>query len=401
MDAQPSLFDSGADISLIDPTYDEEGNDDGAWSFKSTIAFWCSVFFMNGSICFIVGATCSFEGVLPAGDQFALRALVAYPYLFGFLNFFSAVYLVYFQVINKLANHGSSTSLGQAHPLVFFARPQANLAHVACLINVFGVSCFGLATSNMFIHGDYTLTMDIPAITGSVCFIVGAVLEGEYNGWRLCTHVSVYKKLPVLQAFCYTGGASLFLVAYSAMWHHWSEASPARADCWVNMPFLVGSVFYLFGAACDIIMWKKGMYGLGFAKTLRHRRSSQQSEIDWRQQLMLWVYCILMSMAQVNVGLYISIPALYEQLPHKLPHFVVELLMYSCIMFLASVIHTTPKQYPYNILLWLMRLVAVIDLYAQLSDFLGLLAEIGYIDHDKGYSNGVSGANSSLNATST
>lgn len=384
---EPSMFDTSADQSLLDPSYDpDEEEDEGAWSFKSTIAFWCSVLFMNGSILFIVGAVCSLEGVLPAGDEYASRAMVDYPYFVGAtFNFLPATYLVYFQVINKLASHGSTAKgLGTPRPLVFVARPQKNLGHIACLCNLCGAICYGISTGNMFINGDYTLVMDIPAIIGSCLFIVGAVMEGEYNTWRVCGNTSFYNKLPVVQAYCYTFGATLFLVGYVAMWDHWSGENPHRADVWTNRPFVLGSVFFLMGSICDLIMWKKKIYGLGFAKTLSpSKRSVRGATVDFRQQAMLWVYGLLMAMSQVNIGLYISVPMLHTALAHKLPHFIVELLIYTVIMFLASVIHTTPKTYPYNLLLWAMRFVAVIDFYAQVNDFVSIFAGLGYIDQEK------------------
>jgi len=341
------------------------------------------------------------QGVLPAGDEDASRALVDYTYFMGAtFNFLPATYLVYFQVINKLANHGSTNkNLGESRPLIFFARPQRNLGHLACLCNLAGACGYGISTSNMFWNGSYTWVMDIPAITASAMFIIGAVLEGEYNGWRIFSNISFYKKLPVLQAYCYTGGSTLFLLGYCAMWKHWSAESPRRADHWVNQPFLLGSVFFLMGSMCDMIMWKKKIYGLGFAKGLTTAKK-HSVEVDYRQQVMLWVYCLLMTMAQMNIGLYISIPELNRHLWQKLPHFIAEFLIYTCIMFLASVIHTTPKQYPYNILLWSMRFIALIDFYAQMSDFVAIFTSLGYMDNDAVYVKplGIL-ANLSMNAT--
>jgi len=254
----------------------------------------------------------------------------------------------------------------------------------------------------MFINGSYTLVMDIPAITGSMCFIVGAVLEGEYNTWRkCCSNTSIYSKLPVIQAYSYTGGAVMFLLGYSCMWHHWSAESHARADRWVNRPFVLGSIFFLMGSVCDIIMWKKKIYGLGFAKTLSPSKKSVMTQVDWRQQAMLWIYSLLMCMAQINIGLYISIPTLYAEIWHRLPHFIVELLIYTCIMLLASVIHTTPNQYPYNLLLWFMRFVALIDFFAQMSDFVSIFSRLGFINQDDGYYLGLPVAQTSLNMTYT
>lgn len=368
-------------------TRERADTDEAAWSFKSTIAFWCGVLFMNGSFLFIVGAFYSLDGILPAGEghENAERALVEYPYFIGAVfNFLPACYLVYFQIINGLAGHGSPNSEHEVQRTVFVVLPRRELGHMACLINVGGAACYAISTANMYCSGDYVYRwmMNIPAIAGSIMFMLGAVLEGEYNAWRACKRLDLWQlQLPVVQAYSYTLGATLFLWGYVAMWNHWSGANPLRADLWTNGPFLVGSAFFLIGSMCDLLMWKNKMYGLGFANNLsRHVRNAT---VDYRQFVMLVVYGILMCMAQVNIGIYIAIPKLHDKdLSHELPHFICELLIYSCIMLLASVIHTTPDRHPYNILLWAMRFIALIDLYAQVSTFVWLFENLGIIDGD-------------------
>ena len=102
-------------------------------------------------------------------------ALVDYQYyISAIFNFLPANYLVDFQVINELANHGSTNKhLGETRPLVFFARPAWYLGQMA----LHQQPPWGDLLQDLNwkqINGDYTMDMDVPTIIGMVLFVIGA-----------------------------------------------------------------------------------------------------------------------------------------------------------------------------------------------------------------------------------
>lgn len=64
--------------------------------------------------------------------------------------------------------------------------------------------------------------------------------------------------------------------------------------------------------------------------------------------------------------------------PLRSPQITFRLLLYHCIMFLMSALHTTPDRHPFGVMLWSMRLIAI---YAFFGDI--YLLRLESVDPDR------------------
>lgn len=147
----------------------------------------------------------------------------------------------------------------------------------------------------------------------------------------------------------------LFLLAYIVEYNHYANHHLDVLVFLVATPFTVGSIFFFIGSWMSLVLWKQQNFGLGYAK---HIFGKSHVVVDWTQQLMGIVYigCICMqwerlgNMCSYNWGYYHNVYLL---------EITFRLLLYHCIMFLMSALHTTPNRHPFGIMLFGMRFIAV------------------------------------------
>ena len=130
----------------------------------------------------------------------------------------------------------------------------------------------------------------------------------------------------------------------------------------VATPFTVGSVFFFIGSWMSLYMWKQQNFGLGYAN---HIYGASHVIVDWRQQLMAVVYVGAICMQWCRLGICSSYDWGYYHTVYIL-EIVFRLLVYHCIMFLMSALHTTPDRHPFGVLLWSMRLIALYGFVADI-----------------------------------
>ena len=364
----------------------EEPENHIIWEEKRSIAFWASVVTMQGALLFVYGSYASYPSFIvtdAANKEYVRTAWVDYSYMIGAWMFTISNYLVYFQVINKMHDHEKAQKDDTLQTkLCFLAWPEKDKGHLAAILNVLGAICYNIETMSMF-GADKSSSIGffmwyvLPGTMGSLCFVIAACFEGEYNNWR--DYSKGYfrvKRIAVWQSMCNWSGGVLFMLGYAVDFNHFADDHPEVNLYAVINPFLVGSIFFAVSSGLDLMMWKMHMFGLGFSKELSNDNDLPPREdsliknnrmICWKQYTMLWIYCLNVASAFVRCSLHVAILRLitYEHELICMSDVLRCIVMYEGILWLATVLHRTPDHFPYDKLLWLMRIVAVFDLCRQ------------------------------------
>lgn len=367
------------------------------WDFRNTIAFWASCIFVEGSMLFTIGSIFMFPDLISTSNaelhEMRYKAWVDYSFMIGAWLFTIANYLVYFQVINK-ASRGTPRLLECCMGSNFVAVPKCETGHIACILNLFGSFFYNIQTmSSVYTSESDLIKFDFLYASmgagGSFLFVLGAVLEGEHNGWRELTQHRWFhsaSSLPVWMSVLNFFGALLFMLAYAIDYNHVADNSKAITTWVVALPFTVGSFFFIIGSWISMWMWKNHQFGLGFAEDMDMDPVSPKIQlgqvyppdmkpvgVNRKQQSMMVVYLAAICVAYVKMG-FLASSAESEltftglegdwHVAWYLEGFQ-KILVYHCIVFLASAIHKTPQHPPFNYLLNGMRIVA---LYGFCSD---------------------------------
>jgi len=356
------------------------------WEFQSTTAFWAATFFLQGSALFTIGSIAMYPSILnicseeaeESGEisncqpEFMYKAWVDYSFMIGAWCFTAGNYAVYFQVINF-----------EGEDLSFIAWPDlGDWGHLGALFNLFGAIAYNVNTMLFFDTADhdsimyeYNLVYVISGGLGSILFALGALAEGEHNNWRDCNK-ETFKKPENQMAALNFSGAVLFLVAYIVEYNHYADHHRDVLVWVVCTPFTVGSIFFFIGSWMSLYMWKQQNFGLGYAK---HINGRSHVVVDWKQQLMALVYIGCITMQWERLGICASYNWGYYHTVYIL-EITFRLLLYHCIMFLMSALHTTPDRHPFGVMLWSMRLIAI---YAFFGDIYLLRLESidPYLEH--------------------
>lgn len=347
-----------------------------AWDWKAGIAFWASVFSLQGSLLFLIGSVAMYPGLVSGKSE---TAWVDYPFMIGAWCFLVTNYLIYFNAINKHHAGGVLLPLPGEHVskrrFVAFPSDQGELAAVLSLI---GAVLYNFNTMSMYVDQStwwsYTLWYVATGSIGAAFFSASAILEGEYNAWR---HPSMetLRSIPVWQSLFNLMGGLTYCCSYSSAFDHYGGASPSRDIALIVAPFVIGSVCYFVSSLLDVIMWKKQLFGLGFAKelkfvsdrSLKHTENPLQPSgvaCPW-QMGALMVYIAILCMAWCRVGQVAAGCRLGTDIGIVFLQVIRLLVTYNTILWLMTVLHRTPAQPPYNYLLWLMRFSAVVDMIGQ------------------------------------
>merc|ERR1711908_78320 len=80
-------------------------------------------------------------------------------------------------------------------------------------------------------------------VVGSMFFAVGAILEGEYNGWRKITSPETFRNSAVWMSYFGFAGGLFFFIGYAFDYNHFADETEAITMWGVAIPFTIGSVF--------------------------------------------------------------------------------------------------------------------------------------------------------------
>ena len=331
-----------------------------AWDFMNSVAFWASIFFIQGSVLFTVGSICLYPGAIPEGaEEWVSLAWIDYSFMIGAWCFTIGNYLVYFQVINgedtgRAAGRRRRTCLTRRK---WLAAPRRESGHLGSLCNCVGAVLFNMNTMTMFAASakstmaGFNFWYVFTGAGGSAFFVFGAIFEGEHNDWRRLS-LKRFTELPFLMSVLNFLGGVLFFVAYIVDVNKTADTRCEAGDCMLTIhgvagTFTVGSIFFIISSWMSLWMWKSQDFGLSFAKTVV---GHSITKVDIKQQLMLVIYCSNICMAWLKLGFLMA-----NLWKNEVTFFLdtgLKLLAYFCIMFLASAVHTTPARHPYDYVFW-------------------------------------------------
>jgi hypothetical protein len=364
--------DTQRDSKLSDISVDDFDSEKvRAWNFRNTLAFWASIFFIEGAVLFTIGSVCIYPVVGLRGASY--EAMVDYCFMIGAWCFLIGNYAVYFQVINqnvvhKVDRQEAKTTATQSATRSQSVRMLAPIdwndgGHVGAVFNCVGAILFCFNTMSMYANKERTANFNLWYVMtgtfGSICFAVSAVAEGEHNNWRELR----VSEMPVLMSFLNFFGGVLFMVAYVTDFNRFADNKCADGKCaftvWlVATPFAVGSFLFILSSWISLWMWKQQRFGVGFAKTLDTDSEPIAVAVDWKQQLAVAIYIANICMAYCRLGFFATEDwGDWETV--RILDVIQNLLVYHTIFFLMSVVHTTPDRHPYDYLLWCMRIIAL------------------------------------------
>lgn len=205
---------------------------------------------------------------------------------------------------------------------------------------------------------------------GSLCFVIGAIIQGEYNHWRKC-EISA----PVCMSHFNFWGSFFFLVAYVADFNHYADHHVWVSQWLVATPFTLGSFFFVLAACMEIYMWKEERYGLGFAKSLHMNPSWREATWDPKMITIMLVFCNICC-AWIRFSFFI-VDGNANTTVYTLA-VIEKILIYHFFLFFLSLARIIPTKHPFDILIHFARLIVVVGLVGEVYEIAQLV---------KGYSN--------------
>ena len=378
------------------------------WRWLNVVAFFSAAFFGLGSTLFVVGAGTSLAAPFLAKqifDSWKRRALVDYAYGIGGCYFTIGSYLSHYEVIN----------VGRERRR-FFSGPSGGTSlagYWGSLSYFVGACCFQISVTMTVLFPTMAPWVSlsfswVPQAFGGIGFTLAAIIEQSHNS------TATWREYVFWVCWLYLFGSMLFLFAAASgtAMAAAGTKTEVRTQLYVDLPYLIGSAFFLFGAWAQLLMWKAEQFGLGFISEIN--RPSR----DWTQsvaaaeaannaappadipvssssathsttdgvasklvdQLSLAVYLANGALSAVNVSLsyvwhasgaredavdrearthvHTSAEKLLEA--EELLSDTTAFLAAHCMLLLATAVHFTPTLKPYGHLLWLMRGIAVL-----------------------------------------
>eukprot|EP00462_Mataza_sp_D1_P006873 CAMPEP_0175122158 /NCGR_PEP_ID=MMETSP0087-20121206/1568_1 /TAXON_ID=136419 /ORGANISM="Unknown Unknown, Strain D1" /LENGTH=238 /DNA_ID=CAMNT_0016403779 /DNA_START=107 /DNA_END=820 /DNA_ORIENTATION=+ len=208
-----------------------------SWSFRRTLAYWISVLYMEGSMLFIFGAAFSIAGT---SNQ---TALVTIPYFVGGIAFLFGAIAGTLEL--KDVCQVSGVWLFKPSKMKEMSRSVSWHGIIATALYLFGAAAFHLNT----LLGFFTVSRAVewfPATVGSLCFVVGGVLEVLRNDCFTKFENSAGQWVSISNAV----GGLLFLIAATT---GINSGLSHQVMLWaVDFPYLIGSIAYLIGSIISV-----------------------------------------------------------------------------------------------------------------------------------------------------
>ena len=339
------------------------------WTWLSNVAFLVAAAFIVGSLLFIIG-TCVVVFNVEGHEN-----LVACSYFIGGTYFLLGAYAGHVEVIN--------VGCGQRRLLAWPSQATSISGYWGSLFYFIGAVTFEVAVVfDLFApaalkqrHLAHLLLDSLPQAIGGLSFTIAAVIECYHNAdatpehrvWWLCLFYLLGSVLFCLAAS--TGAAAAIGLL---------ERSTALERWGIGLPYLLGSIAFLFGGWMQMRMWKAQQFGLGFVREVNAIFTAFAKPIDLKQQLSIGVYTTTVALCALNLALNHSwherVETVWSQDGHI--RFVPEVLTVTAqaeelftdisglvashgMLLVATVVHQTPDLHPFDYLLWVMRGVSV------------------------------------------
>lgn len=354
--------------------------------WRYTVAYWVSTTFLIGSVLFVVGSAFDYFG-----DQFGERnrvrtsATVSWPYFIGGVCFVAGSYLGYFEAINLGRREDAPPRYWLNVSWSFFWTTkdrtpllEAKLVDVvdeawhsffgyfAYLIGAFFFQVGIVAQildERRVVHASAEWTA-LPATLGGFCFVVGAVFAVDVNeSWRPSRFID--DAASWIANFNMVGSL-LFLLAGVCSFDGLHVASPAVL---VQLPYLVGSSCFLCASTMELFMWRVELHGLGFVRAInkttrlldlvREEDLADNSSISLNQLCFVIVVILTYAFSLMDLVFAARLPSCQRGLFYVEAYDIYDSALQSLFCFaalaLASVVHTIPRQRPFGMLTWILR----------------------------------------------
>mmetsp|Transcript_23179 Transcript_23179/g.72874 ORF Transcript_23179/g.72874 Transcript_23179/m.72874 type:complete len:584 (-) Transcript_23179:64-1815(-) len=334
------------------------------WVFRNTVSFWVGVFFVEGSILFIVGAAAS--AFMHGAAKWKFQALVGYPYFVGSLTYTAGAYMGYYEVIN----------VGRADRRLFGCTGATPAGFWGTTLYLIGALCFNVCCAATFVSPDtpegeklVSVWMEgVAGTVGSLLFVLAALIEWAHNA----------DATPRQRVFwlcsSYFLGSVLFLVGSGStlVFGVCECARPELTIWWIDFPYCAGAVLFLFGAWVTTRMWKAEQFGLAFMNEINNfapTAPNSRTPEDATQKAATAVY---MAFAAVSLLDFCSLSAWHAHEIGGVHHPIIfseeflttttNFVAAHSLLLLVTVVHRSPAVSPYKYLMWLMQLVALLYL---------------------------------------
>eukprot|EP00658_Telonema_sp_P-2_P027282 TRINITY_DN21098_c0_g1_i2.p1 TRINITY_DN21098_c0_g1~~TRINITY_DN21098_c0_g1_i2.p1 ORF type:complete len:288 (-),score=70.72 TRINITY_DN21098_c0_g1_i2:129-992(-) len=244
------------------------------FDFQRTLAFWGSIFFVEGSVLFTIGSVALYPDLNAELDaEFKKKAWVDYSFMIGAWCFTIGNYFIYYLVIN--AKHEDSLQDDEQDVISdprWVSFPVCEAGHLGAASNLVGAVFYNINT----MHGlwpkggvrttqEFDLWYVMTGVLGSAFFVGGAVCEGEHNGWRTLdlgewNPGRSKQALPKIMSVLNLLGGMLFLTAYAVDYNYYADNHEHVQRWLVATPFTVGSVFFFVSSWIAMWMWNCLLY---------------------------------------------------------------------------------------------------------------------------------------------
>lgn len=335
--------------------------DDDRWRWRHTVSYWVCVSFILGSLLFVSGCAFWYKHYVYASRT---RALVTYPFLLGSVLFTLGAYLGVFQAIN-VGVRGRSTLWRWAPEKDGFLGYFYYLVGAA----VFNISC----AEPLAVFDDWPVWVKREmawgaAEVGSVFFVLGAWKEVTHNG---CLDVRKCYENGKMRTVVFwlswnnlSGGCWFFLAACAGRFDPESKG-------WVYTTYLIGSINFFIASSMMLYMWKGEQYGLGFIPSINRLvplrpvtsggrvedSSKGYRKVSVVHFFFLQTYIALTGASFIDFCFATQRFSVYSKY-HGFAHFheaiasLMGVFMAVGLLFMASILHHTPRIHPFDKLLW-------------------------------------------------
>lgn len=215
------------------------------WEFRKVLSYWSIVAYIIGCLMFSVG--CIFA-MLEEGNVESLidedarhKALVTYPFVTGSSCFFLGSYISWFRIINKKYKGKGVIYWGYV----------PSLAYLKASLYLFGGFFYVFQNYNKIAQNgigdstEYKWEVTFFLTIGSAMQLVGSLVDLNLNRIFECNVTDYY----FWAAWGNVLGCLLFAIGSDAAWF-------TDDGDWVNVPYLIGSIFFALSSWVYLWVWK-------------------------------------------------------------------------------------------------------------------------------------------------
>ena len=346
------------DISLhhsVDDTVNPNKGNEYDWIFRHTVSYWISISFIFGSLLFSTASIfLSMHSSLTQKDKFVL---ITVAFFAGNTAFLIASFFGWFEVIN-IQNHQHNNNMAQTlicnqtinywTALVFVIGSVLYQISVTCNLLQIQFESF----SFFFDH----FLLKLPIFLGGIFFFIGGVLEMYLNEcWYL-------KPRNIGWIISWLNGIAGFFFFIAGIGIFFDEQSLVSLYL-TQIPWIIGSLAYLFGSIGSLLMWKLHQFGLVYLPKLNKNYVYYKNKsVKVKKGMILYrdIFFLVFYVATAASGITaMSYSLLCGKYADWFKNFLATTMGSIAVLTLGSVMHIEAEKEPYSYLTWFLRFYMV------------------------------------------